>query len=59
MSYRELLRSGDFLAAETVVANVKYCENGFRDIDIEEGNFFLLKDKTRALTLQYKVKYQN
>lgn len=61
MSYHDLLMSGNFDALEptstTKKINVKLDENGYREIDVDEGNYFLLKDKTRAVTLQYRTKY--
>lgn len=61
MSYHDLLMSGNFAALEptskTKNTNIKLDENGYREIDVDEGNYFLLKDKTRAVTLQYRMKY--
>lgn len=61
MSYHDLLMSGNFDALEptskTKNTNIKLDENGYREIDVDEGNYFLLKDKTRAVTLQYRMKY--
>ena len=63
MSYHDLLMSGNFAALEptnkTKNANIKLDENGYREIEVDEGNYFLLKDKTRAVTLHHRMKYHD
>lgn len=53
MSVREMLLNGSIFENKSIIKSVAFAldENGHCDVPAEEGNFFLLKDKTRAVTL--------
>lgn len=61
MSYYELIMSGAMFELDKPAKPVmlKLCENGYFDIDAVDDNYFLLKDKTRALTLRDRMRYDH